>query len=280
MSAAAEKDKKRRRFIAFCLVLMATVTLFIAGYEPETVHYSISSGKLSGTVRIVFISDLHNCIYGGTDQSGLMEDIDREEPDIVIFGGDVIDAWNYTGNALTAMRKAAEKYPCFYTPGNHEYERKDTDSFLRDVESTGVRTLMGDYAEISVRGNALRIYGAVDSTYKGQLGKCFSTLDSGFYNVLIAHKPEQIDDYLASGNVRFDLILSGHSHAGQWRIPKLLDQGLYAPGQGLFPERTCGMYRYGDTVHIISRGLAKPLRMIFIPRIFNRPELSVIELSP
>ncbi|MBR4627374.1 MAG: metallophosphoesterase [Ruminococcus sp.] len=280
MSAAAETDKKRRRFIAFCLVLLVTVTLFIAGYEPETVRYTLTSGKLRGEVRIVFVSDLHNCIYGGTDQSGLMADIDREEPDIVIFGGDVIDGWNYTANALTAMRKAAEKYPCFYTPGNHEFMRNDTERFLADAEKTGVKLIMGGYEQISIRGSELRIYGAVDATYKGQLKECFSTLDGSYYNILIAHKPEQIDKYLGSGSVRFDLILSGHAHGGQWRLPGLLGQGLYAPDQGIFPERTCGKYTYGDTVQIISRGLAKPLRMIFIPRIFNRPELTAVELKP
>lgn len=280
MSAAAEKDKKRRRFVAFCLVLMVTVTLFIAGYEPETVHYRVHSDKINGSIKIVFVSDLHNCIYGGRDQSALLADIDREEPDIVIFGGDVVDEWGCTTNALTVMRKAAEKYPCCYTPGNHEYERSDTEEFFRDAEKTGVKLLMGDYAELDIRGNSVRIYGAVDAFYKGQMKECFATLDGGYYNILVAHKPEQIDDYLRSGSTRFDLILSGHAHAGQWRIPGLLDQGLYAPGQGVFPKRTCGMYTYGDTVHIISRGLAKPLRMIFIPRIFNRPELSVIELLP
>ena len=77
----------------------------------------------------------------------------------------------------------------------------------------------------------------------------------------------------------FDLILSGHAHGGQWRLPKILDQGLYAPEQGIFPKYTTGMYQYGDTVHIISRGLARPMRMIFIPRIFNRPELSIIDIN-
>ena len=77
----------------------------------------------------------------------------------------------------------------------------------------------------------------------------------------------------------FDLVLSGHAHGGQWRLPKLLDQGLYAPDQGIFPKYTSGQYSYDSTTHIISRGLARPVRMIFIPRIFNRPELSVIKIN-
>ncbi|MBQ4225962.1 MAG: phosphoesterase, partial [Oscillospiraceae bacterium] len=79
---------------------------------------------------------------------------------------------------------------------------------------------------------------------------------------------------------RYDLILSGHAHGGQWRIPGLLDQGLFAPDQGLFPEFTCGQREKNGTVQIVSRGLAKTLRMALIPRIFNRPELSVIDIIP
>ena len=60
----------------------------------------------------------------------------------------------------------------------------------------------------------------------------------------------------------------------------LLEQGLYAPDQGIFPDFTNGERSYGGTVQIVSRGLAKPPRMIFIPRIFNRPELSVIDIVP
>ena len=126
----------------------------------------------------------------------------------------------------------------------------------------------------------IRISGIIDNTAYGekasQLEEVIAAVDDDYYNILLSHQPEQIDSLLEG---KFDLILSGHAHGGQWRIPKILDQGLYAPDQGIFPDYTTGMYVYGDTVHIISTGLAKPLRMIFIPRIFNRPEFSVINIK-
>ena len=94
--------------------------------------------------------------------------------------------------------------------------------------------------------------------------------------LLIAHFPEQIDEYL-KGN--FDIVLSGHAHGGQWRIPGLID-GVYAPGQGLFPKYTSGVYMHGDTAHIVSRGLWKPSTLIAVPRVFNRPELVIIDIKP
>lgn len=272
-------DKRGKLLIAFCSVLLITVGLFLSGFEMQTINYSVTTDKLSGEVRIAFISDLHNCFYGGKDQSELMKAIDDSEPDIVIFGGDVLDAWGGTEYSLRIMEMAAEKYPCCYTPGNHETMRDDMDSFVAQVSELGVNVVMGNYWEIQLSAGKIRIYGAVDRNYKDQLKNCFKTLDGSYYNIFLGHQPEQFKDYLNSEKVRFDLVLSGHSHGGQWRIPVILEQGLYSPDQGIFPEKTCGTRTDGDSLQIISRGLAKPARMFFIPRIFNRPEFSVITIN-
>ncbi|WP_298531400.1 metallophosphoesterase [uncultured Ruminococcus sp.] len=271
-------EKKRRRFITVCLLMMIAVVLEIAGYDLEMVTYQVNTGKLDKPVRIVFISDLHNSVYGGTDQSGLIDEIHKAEPDIIIFGGDMINSSGSTKNALTLVRKTAAEYPCYYSPGNHEMERGDRDEFFREMSELGVNVLMGSWADIEIRGSNVRIFGVVSADYHYQLRDCKKGLDKKHYNVLIAHEPQEIDSYLTKrGEPCFNLILSGHAHGGQWRIPKFLDQGIYAPDQGLFPDYTNGIYDYGGTVHIISCGLAKPFHMLLVPRIFNRPELSIID---
>lgn len=276
------KKKKIRRLITVlcCLVVLCCLSAF--GFSMKPVNYSVSSDKLSSSVNVVFISDLHNCFYGGTDQSGLWEAVNASQPDIVIFGGDVIDAWGGTEYALRIMKMANEKYPCVYTPGNHESMRDDMDEFSKQVSDIGIPILLGNKAEFEVNGQSIRIYGIQEVQSWGrkapQIDECYDDLDENYYNILLAHQPEQIDRILRSDK-HFDLILSGHAHGGQWRLPKLLDQGLYAPDQGIFPKYTSGQYSYDSTTHIISRGLARPVRMIFIPRIFNRPELSVIKIN-
>ena len=276
------KKKKIRRLITVlcCLVVLCCLSAF--GFSMKLVNYSVSSDKLSSSVNVVFISDLHNCFYGGTDQSGLWEAVNASQPDIVIFGGDVIDAWGGTEYALRIMKMANEKYPCVYTPGNHESMRDDMDEFSKQVSDIGIPILLGNKAEFEVNGQSIRIYGIQEVQSWGrkapQIDECYDDLDENYYNILLAHQPEQIDRILRSDK-HFDLILSGHAHGGQWRLPKLLDQGLYAPDQGIFPKYTSVQYSYDSTTHIISRGLARPVRMIFIPRIFNRPELSVIKIN-
>ena len=91
--------------------------------------------------------------------------------------------------------------------------------------------------------------------------------------MLLTHRPERVGNYRGSG---FDQVVAGHAHGGQVRIPGILN-GLFAPNQGLFPKYAGGQYSQSDTIMIVSRGLARESTRI--PRIFNRPELLLIELK-
>lgn len=279
------KGSLKRRLIIGGAVVSVLAAMSAWGFTMKPVRYSLTDEKLTGSIRIVFVSDLHSCQYGGKDQSVLMDAIDAEDPDIVLFGGDVVDNWGDLEDACTIMKKVSEKYPCAYTPGNHELMRSDLSSVYEMVtKKAGVPLLLGrDSLDTELNGQAVSIYGVIDAWEYGvkgtQLDNVREKLDRGRYNILLAHQPEQIDDYLADGG-DFDLVLSGHAHGGQWRIPGILEQGLFAPDQGLFPKRTSGAFTEGDTVQIVSRGLARPKRMVFIPRIFNHPELTVIEIGP
>ena len=108
--------------------------------------------------------------------------------------------------------------------------------------------------------------------YLRQLDSSFSSLPGDGYRILLAHRPELIDWYARYG---FDLVLSGHTHGGQVRIPLLLN-GLYAPPQGWFARYTGRLYRVGDTALIISRGCSYYPQ---IPRIFNPPEICLINVD-
>lgn len=258
-----------KKFIRLTVVFLIIVLLYAWGFAMQTEFYSVNSEK-NNSLRIVFISDLHNCTYGGKDQSGIIRKIDENKPDLVLFGGDVIDHVNGTENAITLMKDVAKKYPCTYCAGNHEEYRDDLEEFYKDVENLGIPVLDGNSTDFVINNQKIRIYGVVNSQYI----KGLPQTDDDYYNILLLHEPQQYGEFTE----KFDLILSGHAHGGQWRLPVILEQGTYAPNQGLFPDYTNGKYEYGKCTHIISRGLARPLRMIFIPRIFNRPEISVIDI--
>ena len=281
------KIKRKKRIIIIAVIAIIVLILDAWGFSMKPVSYTVRSDKLTEPVRIVFISDLHNCFYGGHDQSGLWDAIEEAKPDIVLFGGDVIDRSGGNRNALRIMKMAAEKYPCAYAYGNHENGRKDKSAFFKEVNKLGIPVLHGGYRDFTVKGQKIRVSGIVNasawSNDRSQLDKCCDSISSDCYNILLAHEPQEFDDILYEranhDGKSFDLILSGHAHGGQWRIPGILEQGLYAPDQGIFPEFTTGQRVSGNTTQIVSRGLARNLKMIMIPRIFNRPELSVIEIT-
>ena len=100
-----------------------------------------------------------------------------------------------------------------------------------------------------------------------------ASIDDKTFTVLLSHRPERIDELLPPEP---DLVVSGHAHGGQWRIPLILENGFMSPNQGLFPKYTNGEYFFGDTEMILSRGLARETTAL--PRVFNRPEIVMITL--
>ena len=90
-------------------------------------------------------------------------------------------------------------------------------------------------------------------------------------NVVLTHRPERFSIY---AQTQADVILSGHAHGGQIRFGH---RGVYAPQQGFFPKYTEGWYRIGKSSMYVSRGLGNT---IAFPRVFNTPELNVIDFLP
>jgi predicted MPP superfamily phosphohydrolase len=168
--------------------------------------------------------------------------------------------------------------------GNHEYMSKRINDIRHILESFGVVILSDSYTRIDIRGNPVIVAG-VEDPYKKKfeapgynqlrsMERAFRELDHiAAYKILIAHRPENIKTY---AEYSFDLVVSGHAHGGQVRIPHVLN-GLYAPNQGIFPRCAGGLYTHGRLTHIVSRGLSVSP---WLPRIFNPPELVIIVVEP
>ncbi len=235
----------------------------------NVVHYEIESDKIDVPVKLAFLSDVHNSLYG-KGQSELIEEIADFGTDIVMFGGDLFDEHNGTENSWALVDALAGEYPCFYAIGNHETKTKMPGYYKEEMAKRGVTVLEDETAVIEVNGQKIRICGTEYFSDKNAA----SQLD-GLYSIDLHHFPEDFPVMKENG---FDLILAGHAHGGQWRIPYILN-GVYAPGEGLFPEYAGGYYSENGTEMIVSRGLYKNLSCIFMPRIFNRPELVLITLK-
>lgn len=306
-------DRKEKKKPVWFWILVAAIAAFaVPGlYCGLTVRkYVLDSDKIDGPVRIALVTDLHSCRYG-KGQIKLLEAIDEQHPDVILLGGDIFDDKRSDDNTESFLAGIAGKYPCYYVTGNHEcWASKEKFQRQMDIlEKYGIVRLAGDSAVLSVGEAKVRIFGVDDPHvtlvqttdeqgkihgFDTELAQCREALaktkngangdgngkkDSGGeledanYAVLLAHRPELFSTYCTGD---FDLVLAGHAHGGQWRIPGLLN-GLYAPNQGLFPKLAGGLYQDGSTTMIVSRGLARESTPV--PRFYNPPELVIIDLK-
>ncbi len=268
--------------IVTAILLCAVFILLAFDARLKIQQYSVSSDKITGHVRIVLITDLHSCQYGDAETE-LIQAVDDQKPDIVLLGGDICDDIIPNDNTEALLKGIADKYPCYYVTGNHEYWSDDIDTILALFRKYGVVILNGTYDECEIRGQTINICGVSDpeiTNYTAATAGLDEQLEvlrgvsaNGNYTILLAHRPELIEKY---SEYNFDLVLAGHAHGGQWRLPGIIN-GLFAPDQGFFPKYAGGSYNVNGTVMIVSRGLAR--ESVRIPRIFNRPELVVVDLS-
>lgn len=269
--------KKKHKYILLRIIAILFaifIILSIISFPLKVRHYSISTPKVTKPVRIAQISDLHSEYYS-KGMSNLLNALDEQSPDIVVLTGDIFDDIKDNGNTRKFIEGAVKKYPCYYVSGNHEYRKNGWKAFRQEAVDMGVTVLEGedmDIMDITLCGASSTGDGRL--TFEESVEKCAEEAGDGF-NVLLAHYPERVDFYRSFG--KFDLILSGHAHGGQWRVPFLIN-GLFAPEQGLFPKYTGGIYPSDEGTLIVSRGLERTKN--YIPRIFNNPELVIIDILP
>lgn len=231
-------------------------------------EYEVESPKVTLPFRIVHLSDLHAKRFGARNRR-LVAAVKRARPDIIVFTGDIIHLYRKPGEeaAIELVEQLASVAPFYYVSGNHEMRYKNYREFSVKLADAGAVILENEY--VMTHGVALVGLGCANL----KNNKIFEiTPEFDCFKILLAHEPQYLARYARAG---YDLVLSGHAHGGQWRMP-FTGQGVYAPGQGLLPDLTSGEHICGSTLMIISRGLGNSE---FPLRIFNRPEVLVIDIK-
>lgn len=278
-----QKKWKKRALLALMILILIAIPAFDVRLSVKT--YEIQSAKIKAPLTLALVTDLHSCRYG-KGQKTLIDAVNALNPDAVLLGGDIFDDKQPDVHTELFIKGIAKDTPIYYVTGNHEFWREETQSVFDFMTKHGVTVLRGESALLTLKGQSIGIHGiddpdgdlygtAVDLA-KRQL---FAIDESGKkddanFNLLMAHRPAYIHTYL---NFNYDLVVSGHAHGGQWRIPLLLN-GLLAPDEGFFPKYAGGHYVFEKGQLIVSRGLARESTRV--PRIFNRPELVKITLNP
>lgn len=278
------KSKIKYLFIIIITVMLCALYVLWADKAISTRAFEIKSDKIPAafdSFGIVQISDLHNTLFGQSNEK-LLSKITEAKPDIIVVTGDVVDSRRTDISvAREFFEKAVEIAPVYYVTGNHE-ARIDSFSLLQStVKEIGITTLENESVKIKKNGEEINLCGISDPAFaseylSGDEAEAVSQALDGLYdknsfNVLLSHRPEYFDLYVTYG---FELVFSGHAHGGQFRLPFV--GGLVAPGQGLFPKYDSGLYEKESTAMIVSRGLGNSI----IPlRLFNRPEIITVILK-
>lgn len=232
--------------------------------------------------KIAQVSDLHNAQMGRNNER-LLAMLREAEPDMIAITGDLIDSRNTDLSvALDFAAEAVKIAPCYYVTGNHEARVPEYSALREGLTQLGVTVLEDAVMELTLQDQAITLIGVDDPSFETDylFGDAQTVMDEKLrslngqtdtFTLLLSHRPELFQVYCKNG---IDLVLSGHAHGGQFRLP--LVGGLFAPNQGFFPEYDTGLYTDGSTQMIVSRGIGNSM----IPfRFNNRPEVLLIELQ-
>lgn len=249
----------------------------------ETTHYIIASDKIPkefDNFRIVQISDLHACVI-----PGIVGEVKEESPDIIVFTGDLVHDRGSYDPGIQLAKKLIDIAPIYSVTGNHDVRRSDYTEFQKTLDRTGTITLHDESVALRRNGEKITLSGIEDpfsengSTINENIINSINRIPpTQNYHIVLFHRANHMNLLRNNG---FDLVLSGHMHGGQLRFPN--GRGICAPksswGSGsslIFPKYVAGHYRYEDMDMIVNRGVGNPM---IIPRIFNRPEITVVILK-
>lgn len=284
--AAAAKRKRRRRVLILAplvlLLLLAALLLneMLGNRQFETTHYHLSSEKVGTPIRLAVLSDLHSLEYG-PGNSELIEAVRSERPDLILMIGDMVNKDDTEFSSLYRLCEAlGEVAPIYYALGNHEgtvmYSRLDTVPLDAELTERGVNVLINQSVEWRKEDTVIQLAG-VATDREGYDRWAREPLEDFWdregYKIVLSHFPNLYDSKLKDAD--FDLGLAGHYHGGLICIPGV--GGLYHPETGLFPAHWGGQYPLTRGTLIVSRGFGGHS---WIPRVNNRPELVIIEISP
>lgn len=270
------KKSKKRYIIVICVIVFLVAFCYWQNNMLVISEYEYTNEKIVNEMdgfTIVHLSDLHSKSFG-KNQKRLIRKIEECKPDIIVITGDLVDERSKDfDNAVRLVRNAVEIAPVYYVTGNHEKWLSDDlyDELMDMLRQEGVIILDNACIRISKGDSDFILAGLDDGSLLDDTLKELRLNDKKELVVLLTHEPQYIKDYSIYGA---DLVLSGHAHGGQFRLPFI--GGVYAPDQGFNPEYTSGVYEENNTTMVVSRGLGNSVIPV---RLFNFPDIVCVSFK-
>ena len=301
-------------FISLIFVLIAVFIAivgcnYIGNRNFKETFYSVSSLKVNNKIRIIQLSDLHNCSFG-KDNKKIISRVQKLKPDLIIYTGDIVDSKAKSDERVISLCKELSNVaPSYYIYGNNEVEKyydipltqealdkkfgfndknrqpdkllKITDDLTKKLEASGVKVLKNNSDTIMVGTTQVDIYGVLTSNPSSFWSYAGESFDEHIYSnvnnlkITAIHEPLVFEEY--SPDSWGDLMLAGHNHGGTIKVPMI--GPLYTHDAGFLPNRgghyVDGRYEVQGRPLIISSGLENKNIM----RINNQPEIVIVDIN-
>lgn len=311
--------KRKRKVIGFFITsilfagIAAAVAIvglnYVVNQNFKENFYSVSSLKVNNKIRIIQISDLHNCSYGA-DNSQLIERVEKLKPDIILYTGDCIEAGEESTDKIVSLcERLAKVAPSYYIYGNNEVLKyyadpltqesldakfgfddsnrdpqkllETKDALEEQLEAVGVKVLKNSMETVTIGTTNVDIYGVLTSnpssfwSYAGQSFGDYLYNNENHLKITAIHEPFIYDEY--EPDYWGDLSLAGHTHGGVARIP--LIGPVYTKEHGIFPEKkdayVYGRYEVQGRPLIVNAGLENG----DVFRLNNQPEIVIVDIN-
>ena len=278
-------NKKRIKSIVIIFVVaiisICSYEVYISYNNLTFTNYTINSNKVNDNINVTIISDLHENIFG-EDNTDLIKKIEKQSPDIILVAGDMTNEDSTDIKLVTNLMKClSEIAPVFYSLGNTEYDNitKFNSDIIKQLENVNVTVLDKEYEDIKIKNTTIRVGGMYEYAFALNGNSTYKFLcdfqHTENYKIMIAHRPDSFIFGDASEVWDIDLVVSGHTHGGQVRVP--LMGGLYVGDQGYFPMYDKGLFDLNKIKILITSGLGSGHQKI--PRFNNVPEVVNLKIT-
>lgn len=267
----------KKILISLIVILVILITYIYYQVNFTKINNVVLESKkipLGESLKILQISDVHNKRIN--ENKSFFSKIEKLDTDIIVITGDLIDAKtrDFT-NTYDFVEKLKEiNARIFYVSGNHEWRGNRKTEFVQGLHELGVNILDNNNTTLKIGGMDVNLCGIDDpETGHDDLNLAFDGIREELYTVLLSHGPRVVLD---GENIPADLILCGHTHGGQIRLPIL--GPVVAPGQGFFPKYDKGIFDLGNNkVLFIDSGLGTSVLPL---RFLDRSQVSYIIIKP
>ncbi|MBY7006871.1 metallophosphoesterase [Clostridium botulinum] len=280
--------KKILKRIFITIILIPAICFGIFAYsiyvEPNLLSVrnieinNSSNIKNEDTIKIAQISDIHLGEYYTIDKlEKLVNKVNSQNADIIVFTGDLFDnvsKFEDTSKVAPILKKLNAKIGKYAIYGNHDYGGGAKNIYKNVMEDSGFKILVNDQANVKLdSGKTISILGLDDALLGNpDVEKTARNIKESNYNLLLLHEPD-LSDKFVSYNI--DLILAGHSHGGQVKIP-FLGEIVTPPLAEKYKDGLYNLNTQRNTQLYVNSGIGNT-KMPF--RFINVPEVSIFEIK-